>query len=170
MHDGTARVGVAAGPGLVGRFGDAVILIAGDAAAGPVGELLDILEGAVAEAEPPGAVIAARLAGWVGSRLSSDETAFGVVAPVADGVVVFLRGPMWAEVVTPESTVRLSGRRALTWVDHVVPVPFERLAVSGGGEEPVQVHPRSALRAGVVPAQGFVLTPSSGEMAPCRTW
>ena len=159
MQNGTARVGVGAGPGLVGRFEDVVILIAGDAASGAE-ELLDLVEDAASHAQLPGAAIAARLAGWVGGRLSEDDTAFGVVAPVTDGVVVFLRGAVRAEVTTSSGTTRFSGTQALTWVDQVVPEPFERLAVGGGGEEPVSVHPRSALQGGVVPGQGFVLVPA----------
>jgi hypothetical protein len=162
MRDGTARVGVAAGSSLVGRFGNAVVLIVGDAVAdvgGPADELLDLVEAAAAEAELSGTVIAARLAGWVGGRLAGDDTAFAVVAPVRDGVVVFLRGAVWAEVTTPESTFELSGTQALTWVDRVVPPSLERLAVGSGADKPVRVHPRSALDGGVVPADGFVFTP-----------
>jgi FHA domain-containing protein len=164
MQNGTARVGVGAGPGLVGRFGDVVILIAGHAAAGAE-ELLDLVEDAASHAQLPGAAIAARLAGWVGGRMSDDDTAFGVVAPVPDGVVVFLRGAVRAEVTTSGGTTRFTGTQALTWVDQVVPEPFERLAVGGGGEEPVRVHPRSVLLGGVVPGQGFVLTPTGVEPA-----
>jgi FHA domain-containing protein len=164
MQNGTARVGVEAGPGLVGRFGDVVILIAGDAAAGAE-ELLDLVEDAASNVQLPGAAIAARLAGWVGGRMSDDDTAFGVVAPVADGVVVFLRGAVRAEVTTSGEPTRFSGTQALTWVDQIVPWPFERLAVGGGGAEPVRVHPRSALQGGVVPGQGFVLAPSGVEPA-----
>jgi FHA domain len=164
MQNGTARVGVEAGPGLVGRFGDVVILIAGDAAA-RAEELLDLVEDAASNDQLPGAAIAARLAGWVGGRMSDDDTAFGVVAPVADGVVVFLRGAVRAEVTTSGAPTRFSGTQALTWVDRVVPWPFERLAVGGGDAEPVRVHPRSALQGGVVPGEGFVLTPSRLEPA-----
>jgi len=172
MRDATARGGVAAGTGLVGRFGDVVILIPGDAGAdGPATELLDLVEAAASEAELPGTVIAARLARWVGGRVPDDDTAFAVVAPVADGVVVFLRNAVWADVSDADSTVRLSGQQALTWVDHVVRFPFDRLAI--GSEEPVRVHSRSALQGGVVPAQGFVLVPSGAErpdtLAAART-
>ncbi|SDM54792.1 FHA domain-containing protein [Geodermatophilus siccatus] len=166
MGDGTTRVGIGPGTGLVGRFGDAVVLIAPDAAAdeAATGELLDLVR-AAAEAEHPGGAIAARLAAWVGGRTPSDGSAFGVVAPVENGVVVFLRGPVWAEVVDSGTTRRLSGRQALTWVDQVVPLPVERVAVGSEADPSVQVHPRSDLRSGVVPARGFVLTAPAGSPA-----
>ena len=164
MDDGTTRVGIGPGTGLVGRFGGAVVLIAPDAAAdeAATGELLDLVRTA-AEAEHPGGAIAARLAAWIGGRTPSDGSAFGVVAPVEDGVVVFLRGPVWAEVVDSGTTRRLSGRQALTWVDQVVPLPFERVAIGSEADRSVEVHPRSDLRSGVVPARGFVLTAPTGS-------
>src|SRR5918998_3106467 len=86
MGDGTARIGVEAGAGLVGRFGEAVVLVAPETAADdvPTAELLDLVEAAASEAGRPGAAIAARLAGWVSGRTPSDRAAFGLVAPVAD--------------------------------------------------------------------------------------
>jgi hypothetical protein len=167
MGDGTARIGVEAGAGLVGRFGEAVVLVAPETAADdvPTAELLDLVEAAASGAGRPGAAIAARLAGWVSGRTPVNESAFGLVAPVEDGVVVFLRGAVWAEVVGSGTTRRLSGRQALTWVDQVVPLPFEQVTIGSEGEGPVRVHPRSDLRSGVVPARGFVLTPSGGSPA-----
>src|SRR4051812_31943001 len=163
MDDTASRVGLVAGPGLVGRFGEAVVLVAGDGGA-PAGDLLDLVETAAAESDQPGAAIAGRLAGWIGTRPPGD-LAFGLVAPVPDGVVVFLRGPVWAEVTGNGGTTRLSGTRALTWVDQVIPLPFERVTMCSGPEQPVPVHPRSALVGGVVPAQGFVLTPAGAPPA-----
>jgi hypothetical protein len=163
MDDTTSRVGLVAGPGLVGRFGETVLLVAGDGGA-PAGDLLDLVEAAAAESVQPGTAIAVRLAGWIGTQPPGD-VAFGLVAPVPDGVVVFLRGPVWAEVTGGDGTTRLSGTRALTWVDQVVPLPVERVTMCSGPEQPVPVHPRSALVAGVVPAQGFVLTPSGAPPA-----
>jgi hypothetical protein len=163
MDDTTSRVGVVAGPGLVGRFGEAVLLVAGDDGA-PAGDLLDLVETAAAESARPGAAIAARLAGWLGTHAPA-EVAFGLVAAVPDGVVVVLRGPVWAEVTGGAGAIRLSGTSALTWVDQVVALPFERVTVCSGPQQPVAVHPRSALNGGVVPAQGFVLTPPGAPPA-----
>jgi FHA domain-containing protein len=165
MGEGTIQVGVDAGAGLVGRFGDAVVLIAPDTAADdvPTGELLDLVEHATSGTGHPGSAIAARLAGWIGGRPPVDSCAFGLVAPVDDGVVVFLRGAVWAEVTSSGAPRRLSGRQALTWVDQVVPLPFERVTVGSEAEGSVRMHPRSDLRSGVVPARGFVLAPSGGS-------
>ncbi len=162
MADATVRVGVEAGAGLVGRFGEAVVLVAPDTAADDVltDELLDLVETVTSEAGHPGAAIAAGLAAWISGRTPADNSAFGLVVPVDDGVVVFLRGAVWAEVVGSEATRRLSGRQALTWVDQVVPLPFDRVAIGSEAEGSVRAHPRSDLRSGVVPARGFVLTPS----------
>ena len=103
-------------------------------------------------------MIAARLATWVVGRMRDDVIAFGIVAPVHDGVVMFLRGAVWCEVTEHDSTRQLSGEQALTWVDQIVPGSFERLSIGSTAGQPVQPHPRSDLRDGVVPGQGFVLT------------
>ncbi len=167
MGDERVRVGVEAGAGLVARFGEAVVLVAPDTAADdvPTGELLHLVETAASRAGPPGAVVAAGLAAWISGRTPADSSAFGLVAPVDDGVVVFLRGAVWAEVVASGATRQLSGRQALTWVDQVVTLPFDRVSIGSEAEGPVRVHPRSDLRAGVVPARGFVLTSPGGSPA-----
>ncbi|MEX5719126.1 FHA domain-containing protein [Geodermatophilus maliterrae] len=164
---GLTRVGLAPGDGLVARFGDVVLLVRDDDADGGAAteELLGLVEAAAAE-DQPGSAVAARLGGWVGGRPTADGTAFGVVAPVADGVVVLLRGAVSAEVEGPSGTTRLSGRQALTWVDHVVAGPFARVTVEGGAGSAAPVHPRSALRDGVVPARGFVLSPAGAGDPP----
>ena len=167
MPDATTRVGLAPGDDLVARFGDVVLLVRDDDAddGAAAEELLGLVEAAAAE-DQPGSAVAARLSGWVGARPAADGTAFGVVAPVADGVVVLLRGAVSAEVEGPGGTTQLSGRQALTWVDHVVPQPFERVTVAGGAGWTAPVHPRSALRDGVVPARGFVVCPAGVTATP----
>jgi len=107
-------------------------------------------------------MLAARLATWVIGRMPDDVTAFGLVAPVHDGVVMFLRGAVWCEVTEDDSTRVLSGEQALSWVDQIVPPSFSRLALGSTGGRSVHAHPRSDLRAGVVPGQGFVLTRLTG--------
>ena len=71
--------------------------------------------------------------------MSEDAVAFGMVAPVSDGVAT-LRGPVWCSVTEGGSTRQLSGERALTWVDQIVPSTFDRLAV-GMSEQPAQPDP-----------------------------
>jgi hypothetical protein len=82
---------------------------------------------------------------------------FGAVAPLGDGYVVLLHGPVSAEISSPLGVVRLSGEQAVTWVDHKVEVPVDRLSVTYR-DHPVEVDPMSDLRAGLVPGSGFVVT------------
>ncbi len=172
MDSKTAHVGIEPGGGLVGRFGDTVVLIPGDAAGSDIaGELIGLIAAVASDPAVPGTMIAARLAGWVISRMPDDVIAFGVVAPVPGGVVIFLRGAVWAEVTGSGPTRRLSGEQALTWVDQLIPGPFERLAISSTADRPVRAHPRSDLQAGVVPGQGFAVTPlgAYSPAAPAAT-
>ena len=160
MEQMTTQVGIEPGRGLVGRFGDTVILIPrGEAAADPdeaARELLDLAAAVASDRQAPPSTIAARLAAWVIGRLP-DVPAFGIVAPVREGVVMFLRGAVWCTVTEGGSTRELSGEQALTWVDQIVPGTFERLAIGDAAGRPVQADPLSDLWAGVVPGQGFVL-------------
>jgi hypothetical protein len=157
MEQMTTHIGIAPGNGLVGRFGDTVILIPGGAD-DAVSELLDVAAAVASDRQQPASMIAARLATWVIGRMPEDVTAFGIVTPVPDGAVVFLRGPVWCAVTEGDSTRELSGEQALTWVDQIVPGTFERLAVGSAAGRAVQADPMSDLRAGVVPGHGFVLT------------
>jgi hypothetical protein len=169
----TTHIGIEPGQGLVGRFGDTVILIprgaaTADDADDAARELLSI--SAVVAADPglPASMIAARLAGWVLNRMPDDATAFGIVVPVRDGNVMFLRGAVWCEVTGHDWTRRLSGEQAVTWVDQILPASFERLAIGAAVATSVQPYPGSDLRDGIVPGQGFVLTRvgSASEPAP----
>jgi hypothetical protein len=156
----TTHVGIEPGGGLVGRFGDAVVLI--PRAAGTddtAGELLGLVGAVAAEPGLAGNMIAARLAGWVIGHMPDDALAFGVVAPVSDGVVIFLRGAVRCAVTVSGATRELSGEQALTWVDQMIPGSFDRLAIGAAADRPVRAQRWSDLRDGVVPGQGFVLTP-----------
>jgi FHA domain len=155
----TTHVGIEPGGGLVGRFGDAVILIPGGAGMDDTaGELLGLVGAVAADPGLAGNMIAARLASWVIGRMPDDVLAFGVVAPVSDGVVIFLRGAVRCAVTASGATRQLSGEQALTWVDQMIPGSFERLAIGTAADRPVRAQRWSDLRAGVVPGQGFVLT------------
>jgi hypothetical protein len=174
----STHVGIEPGDGLIGRFGDTVILIRraaapADGADHIARELLGLAAEFAADPERPANVIAARLATWVIGRMADDVTAFGIVTPVPGGVVMFLRGAVWCEVTQDGSTRQMTGAQALSWVDQIVPAPFERLAIGSAADRPVQAYPRSDLRAGVVPGQGFVLTlkelaPRQEEPAPSQ--
>jgi hypothetical protein len=134
MERMTPHIGIEPGAGLVGRFGDTVVLI------------------------PRGTPGAARLAAWVIGHMAQDVTAFGIVVPVRDGVVMFLRGAVWGAVTDGGVTHQLSGEQALTWVDQLIPGTFDQLAIGIAADRPVQPDPLSDLRDGVVPGQGFVVT------------
>jgi hypothetical protein len=178
MDEMTTHVGIEPGDGLVGRFGDAVIVIpAGAAAAGEssseaASELLGLAAAVASDRQLPASAIAARLATWVIGRMSEDVVPFGIVVPVDDGVVMFLRGAVRCTVTEGGTTRQLSGEQAVTWVDQIVPGSFERLAIGRSADQAVRAHPLSDLRDGVVPGQGFVLTrlpsrrkPESAAMA-----
>ena len=157
----TTHIGIEPGRGLVGRFGDTVILIPGGSGADSdaIRELLGVAASVASNRRAPASAIAARLAGWVIGRMTQEVPAFGIVSPVTDGAVMFLRGAVWCAVTEGDGSTReLSGEQALTWVDQIVPGTFERLAIGSVSGRPVQASPLSDLRDGVVPGQGFVLT------------
>jgi hypothetical protein len=157
----TTHISIEPGNGLIGRFGDTVILIprgAAGAADEAARELLEVAAAVASDRQQPASMIAARLATWVIGRMTGDVTAFGIVTPVPEGVVMFLRGPVWCAVTEGGSTRELSGEQALTWVDQIVPGSFDRLAMSFAAGRTVQADAMSDLRDGVVPGQGYVLT------------
>ena len=152
------RVSIEPGNDLVGRFGDTVVLISRNGAAdASVSELLGLVADLAANPGAPATAVAARLAGWVLSNLSGNIAAFGIVTPVPEGAVVFLRGPVRCTVSAGDAVRQLSGEQALTWVDQIVPSTFDWLAIGGAEGTSVQADPVSDLRAGVIPGQGFVL-------------
>jgi hypothetical protein len=165
----TTRIGIEPGIGLVGRFGDTVLLIPrGDPAAQEqtARELIDLATAVASDRQAPATAIAVRLAGWVIQHMSSDVTSFGIVTPASDGVVTFLRGAVTCTFAEGGATRQVSGEQALTWVDQIIPGTFEWLAIGSG--EAVRPDPLSDLRDGVVPGQGFVLTrvPGAPPAAP----
>ena len=158
------RVSIEPGNDLVGRFGDTVVLISrGNATDAGANELLGLVADLAADREAPATAVAARLAGWVLGHIAGDVAPFGIVVPVPDGAVVFLRGPVRCTVSVGGEVRQLSGEQALTWVDQIVPGTFDWLAIGGVESTAVHADPVSDLRAGVVPGQGFVL---NGVAAP----
>src|SRR5215472_4474778 len=171
MEQPTTRIGIEPGPGLVGRFGDTVIVIprgeaAGPASAGATQELLGLAAEVGSDRHAPAGTIASRLAAWVIGHMSGEAPAFGIVAPMRDGVVMFLRGAVWCTITEGGSTREVSGEQAFTWVDQIVPGTFEWLAIGGAAGRPVQADPLSDLWGGVVPGQGFVLSRTAGIPGP----
>jgi hypothetical protein len=166
MEQLTTRIGIEPGLGLVGRFGDTAIMIprdqAGSGSDGSISELLALAAEVGSDRQAPANTIASRLAAWVIGHMSGDAPSFGIVAPMRDGVFMFLRGAVWCTITEGGSTREVSGEQALTWVDQIVPGTFERLAIGGVAGRPVQADPLTDLRAGVVPGQGFVLSRTAG--------
>jgi FHA domain len=154
----TLRVSIEPGNDLVGRFGDTVALISrGDTADASANELLGLVADIAADREAPATAVAARLAGWVLGHLAGNVAPFGIVVPVPEGVVVFLRGPVQCTVSLSDGIRHLSGEQALTWVDQILPGTFDWLAIGGAEGAAVEADPISNLREGVVPGRGFVL-------------
>ena len=171
MEPTATHIGIEPGSGLIGRFGDTVILIPGGSSAArgadeTARELFDLAAAVASGGQRQAGTMAARLAAWVIGHMSGDVTPFGIVTPVDDGVVVFLRGAVWCSVTEGSATRQLSGEQALTWVDQMLPGTFERLAIGGTADRPVRADPMSDLREGVVPGQGFVLTRIAGAPEP----
>src|SRR6185437_4692818 len=166
MEQLTTRIGIEPGLGLVGRFGDTVIVIPrGGADTRPddvAYELLELAAEVGSDRQAPANAIASRLAQWVIGHMSGEAPAFGIVAPMRDGVVMFLRGAVWCTITEGGATREVSGEQALTWVDLIVPGTFDRLAIGGAVGRPVEADPLSDLRAGVVPGEGFVLVRIAG--------
>jgi len=170
MEQLTTRIGIEPGLGLVGRFGDTVIVIPrGGADTRPddvAYELLELAAEVGSDRQAPANAIASRLAQWVIGHMSGEAPAFGIVAPMRDGVVMFLRGAVWCTITEGGATREVSGEQALTWVDLIVPGTFDRLAIGGAVGRPVEADPLSDLRAGVVPGEGFVLVRIAGMPGP----
>jgi hypothetical protein len=166
MAASRSHIGVEPGDGLVGRFGETVLLVAGPIAHDDpfIEDLVATVEASVGEASLPGAALAHRVGELLFGAESDEAASFAVVAPVEGGALVLLHGQVDAEVSRPSGVRRLSGRQAVTWVDQVVKAPFDQVVVTGGDTAAMSVHPRSDLRVGVVPGGGFVLTP--GDAAP----
>ncbi len=168
MANALVHVGVEVGDGLVARFGDALLLVVEPGQHRERAEdLLAAVETATSGPVPAGPSVANRLAAIVASREPGTTPPFGAVAPLADGYVVLLHGPVSAEIASPLGVVRLSGEQAVTWVDYKVEVAIDRLSVTSH-DHPVQVDPMSDLRAGLVPGSGFVVTPGRSPDAPQR--
>ncbi|WP_336083181.1 hypothetical protein [Nocardia sp. SSK8] len=157
MHAHSSTVAIVPGTGIVARFGDVVLYLAGETPS------TDRLLGAVetvahsTTASAPGAALAQRLAGVVFGGASAPPP-FGVLAPTGDGTLILLRGAVIAEISGAEGNRRLAGDRAFTWVDEIIREPVRRIAIGAEMADPTSANPRTDLRAGIVNGNGFVLT------------
>jgi hypothetical protein len=147
-------VGVVRGDRLVARYGDVLVFVDDDGQS--AGEFLAGLESA-AHTPHPSAAITERLAGLIVGGGSTHVPAFGVVAPLPEGLLVILRGRVKATIETADGVRTLSGEGAYTWVDQVLPETVTQVGVTGAEVAVAQSCPHTDLRAGVVPGGGFVL-------------
>ncbi|MEV0542065.1 FHA domain-containing protein [Nocardia salmonicida] len=167
MHAHSSTVAIVPGTGIVARFGDVVVYLAGETPS------TDRLLGAVetvannTAASAPGAALAQRLAGVVFGGASAPPP-FGVLAPTADGMLILLRGAVIAEISGAEGNRRLAGDRAFTWVDEIIREPVRRIAVGAELADPTSANPRTDLRAGIVTGNGFVLNLGRRRNPPPR--
>jgi hypothetical protein len=160
MGQMTAHIGIEPGNGLIGRFGDTVVVVPREEPGADDGirELLGLVASVAADEALSASMVAARLAAWVLGHMPGDAISFGMVAARGSDVVVFLRGPVSCTVTEGGSTRELSGERALTWVDEAMPATFDQLTIGVAAGRAVAPDPLSDLREGVVPGQGFALT------------
>jgi hypothetical protein len=156
------RVAIGRGDGLIARSGDVVMYVADEtASAAPLLAALD----AAAGSEFPGRALAKALAIVALGPDSAQIPAFGVVAPTPDGLLLILRGPVTADIESDGRGRRLSGERALTWVDETLSEPIDKITIGGPGSAAAAVGPHTALRAGVVPGGGFTVNKSDAPVA-----
>ncbi|GGK64034.1 FHA domain-containing protein [Nocardia camponoti] len=164
MHQST--VAIVPGTGIVARFGDVIVYLAGETPS--TDRLLGAIETAAASVESaPGAALAQRLAPVVFGGAASPPP-FGVLAPTADGTLLLLRGAVLAEISGAEGNRRVAGDRAFTWVDEIIREPVRRIAIAAEASDPTGANPRTDLRAGIVNGNGFVLTLGRRTRAPRR--
>ncbi|MFN2519317.1 MAG: FHA domain-containing protein [Jatrophihabitantaceae bacterium] len=149
------------------RFGSAVVVADASAEHSTfTNALLAVLEPAGGEANCPApADLAWQLVELLGAHRAT-APAFGVAVSTSAGYLVVLHGAVRALVRGADADVNLTGRGALTWVDHVVSGPFTSISVTLAEEGTVDADLRSDLRGGLVPGRGLVLTPANAPEAP----
>lgn len=177
QHEGWAvdriryRVGIARsggpGDGLVARFGDAVLYIVEPSPLTP--RLLAAVETAGAAADPA-AALAEQLAAVAFGGGAAGDLHFVAVAPASAGILILLRGKVRVGIDTVDGHREISGERAMTWVDEVVPPPVVRISAgpSAAAGQPAEAT-HTDLGAGVVPGGGFVLSTVGSETVGSET-
>jgi hypothetical protein len=157
-------VAIARGSGLVARFGDVVVYILRETAF--TERILGAAEAAAAAADPGTAVVQRLVTVVFGDKPM--PASFGVVAPTTGGMLVLLRGTVAADIAGPEGARRLSGTRAMTWLDEIVREPVGQIALGADGDDTsVTAVPHTDLRSGVVPGGGVVVhAPVRGAGTP----
>jgi len=152
---------VQAGDGIVARLGNAVIVA--DASSGLAAFTNVVL------ADLDSTTMSGHDAAWRIAELLVQNRAiapsFGAVIATQDGYQVLLHGNVRAVI---DGGTELLGAGALTWVDRPVHEPVSHIALTLSASGEVQTDPRTDLRGGSVPGNGFVL--SSLAAAPAPAW
>lgn len=156
------RLAVHPGDGLVGRFGNTVLVVAADGVGrARTGQIIDICRQSAQSGD--GRLLARRLAGLLAEAQPDDVGSFCALAPAPGGLAVILHG----DLAMRAGETTLSGRESATWVDRVLPGPLDFVAVGAGS--PAGGH-HFNLREGVVPGVGLSLisagSPSTHETQP----
>jgi hypothetical protein len=154
-------VGIGRGDGLVARSGDVVMYVADETTAAPLLAALDTAVGA----QSPGKALAKALAAVVLGPDSALIPPFGVLAPAAGGLLLILRGPVAADIEAEGGDRKLSGDRALTWVEETLCEPVDKIMIGGRGGVALTALPHTDLRAGVVPGGGFIVRKADAPSA-----
>lgn len=152
------RLAVHPGDGLVGRFGNTLLVVAADGVGrARTGQIIDICRQSAQSGD--GRLLARRLAGLLAETQPDEVGSFCALAPTPGGLAVILHGDL--AVRAGETT--LSGRESATWVDRVLPGPLDFVTVGAGS--PAGGH-HFDLREGVVPGAGLSLIPVVAPAAP----
>jgi hypothetical protein len=139
------------GPGIIGRWGD-VLLVVADTDIATTSALIAQCE-AVATGAGDGRALSRRLASLL---TASDELMppFAAAAPVETGLAVFIHG---SASVTVGDDFELSGDTSLSWVDRLIPWPVTTLRIQvADSTEPLEGP--FDLRHGVIPGSGLTLS------------
>lgn len=166
------RAEIAAGPGVVGRFGASIVVFQPppDEHEPFTSGLLERVARWSVDTEPPeAATVAWDLAGLLSAHHASAPD-WGAAIRVGGGYLVLLHGSVRALLDTAEARLELTGQRAATWVEHLAQDPVARIALTLSTVGEVIPDPRSDLCGGVVPgASGLVLTERPAAPSAERT-
>jgi FHA domain len=156
-------VRVVSGEGLIVRCGDIVAYVGLDDE--PGAQLLATVE-SVARMQKPAVALPEQLAPLAFGI--ARMVPFGVVAPSGDGLLVLLHGPVTADIETQHGGHRLSGHNGPKWERRMVPDAVLKVGIYESRRPPKPARPRTDLRAGVVPGDGFLLVRAGSMIGTAR--
>lgn len=159
-------VGIADGDGVIARFGDVVMYASG--ADESIAQLLAGVD-AAARTQYPGVGLPERLAPIAFGPTAfgpARAVQFGIVAPVADGFLVLLKGPVTADIRTPEGGRSVSGLDGPRFATEVVPEHALNVRIRDSNRPSSQPRLLTDLRAGIVPGGGFGMIRAGRSIEP----